>query len=73
MSLGDCGDDRRRSIDVGLLADSSWAVIEANPVFGAGVYAGDPSGILDTVLWCVIREVERGESVAPFRRPLTLD
>jgi len=37
-------------VDVGRLADDSWAVVEANPCFGAGIYAGAPERILDVLL-----------------------
>jgi ATP-grasp domain, R2K clade family 2 len=33
-------------IDVGLTQDRGWAVIEANQVWGAGIYGCDPSAIL---------------------------
>lgn len=34
------------TVDVGLLRDGGWAVIEANPIWGAGLYGGDPEKIL---------------------------
>jgi len=33
-------------IDVGYIAGSGWSVIEANPVFGAGIYRCDPNLVL---------------------------
>ncbi|CAM2011719.1 ATP-grasp domain-containing protein [Acanthopleuribacter pedis] len=37
-------------VDVGLLESAHWAVVEANPCFGAGIYAGDPAAILPVLL-----------------------
>ncbi len=36
-------------IDVGLTAAGEWAVVEANPVFGAGIYQADPGRVLDVL------------------------
>ncbi|BFV60360.1 hypothetical protein KCMC57_up54640 [Kitasatospora sp. CMC57] len=44
---------RRRGavvVDVGLLADGGWAVVEANPAWASGGYACDPDAVLDVVL-----------------------
>jgi len=35
-------------LDVGRLADGRWAVIEANPCWGAGLYGCDPAEALET-------------------------
>ncbi|WP_035852478.1 ATP-grasp domain-containing protein [Kitasatospora azatica] len=37
-------------VDVGLLADGRWAVVEANPAWASGGYACDPDLVLDVVL-----------------------
>lgn len=37
-------------VDVGQLADGSWAVVEANPAWASGGYACDPDAVLDVVL-----------------------
>jgi len=60
-------------IDVGLLSDARWSVVEANPVFGAGIYAGDPGGILDTLLACAIRIADKTREIEVFCRPLELE
>ncbi len=36
-------------IDVGRVAEGGWAVVEANPAFGAGTYGADASAILDVL------------------------
>ncbi|WP_435833204.1 ATP-grasp domain-containing protein [Kitasatospora purpeofusca] len=37
-------------VDVGRLADGTWAVVEANPAWASGGYACDPEAVLDVVL-----------------------
>ncbi|WP_030271677.1 ATP-grasp domain-containing protein [Streptomyces sp. NRRL B-24484] len=37
-------------VDVGRLADGTWAVVEANPAWASGGYACDPDHVLDVVL-----------------------
>ena len=34
------------TLDVGRLSDGSWAIIEANPAWGAGLYGCDPKEVL---------------------------
>jgi hypothetical protein len=36
-------------LDVGLLGDNQWAVVEANGAWGSGVYGCDPDGALDVI------------------------
>jgi hypothetical protein len=36
-------------VDVGLLSTGAWAIIEANPCWGAGLYACDPDAALDVI------------------------
>ena len=36
-------------IDVGLTVEAGWAVVEANPCWGAGIYACDPSAVLNVL------------------------
>ncbi len=43
------------ALDVGRLANGSWAIIEANPCWGAGLYGCDPKSVLETVRVAVIR------------------
>jgi hypothetical protein len=38
------------TVYVGLLRDGGWAVIEANPIWGAGLYGGDPEKILSAMV-----------------------
>ncbi|GAA2269824.1 MULTISPECIES: ATP-grasp domain-containing protein [Kitasatospora] len=37
-------------VDIGLLADGRWAVVEANPAWASGGYGCDPEHVLDVVL-----------------------
>jgi len=34
-------------VDVGIIEDKGWAVVEANPVFASGIYNCDPTKVLD--------------------------
>ena len=36
-------------LDVGIIAGHGWAIIEANPVFGSGIYGCDAAQVLQTV------------------------
>jgi hypothetical protein len=36
-------------IDFGRLADGSWAIVEANPAWGSGIYGCDTDAVLDVV------------------------
>jgi hypothetical protein len=36
-------------VDVGLIQDRGWAVVEANPAWGAGIYGCDPTSALQTI------------------------
>lgn len=36
-------------VDVALLNDGQWVVVEANPCFGSGLYACDPDPVLDVL------------------------
>ncbi len=37
------------AVDIGRMADKGWAVIEANPFWGAGIYGCDPREVLVTI------------------------
>lgn len=37
-------------LDVGLVADRGWAVVECNECWASGIYACDPRGVLQTLL-----------------------
>lgn len=43
------------TLDVGRLADGSWAVIEANPAWGAGLYGCDPKEVLLSIGHAIMR------------------
>lgn len=43
------------TLDIGRLADGRWAIIEANPCWGAGLYGSDPGMILEILPAAVIR------------------
>jgi len=36
-------------VDVGIIEQSGWAVIEANPCWGAGLYGCSPMAVLNTI------------------------
>ncbi|WP_354639061.1 ATP-grasp domain-containing protein [Kitasatospora camelliae] len=57
-------------VDVGLLADGTWAVVEANCAWASGGYACDPEAVLDTVLRAAGPESACAPADLPFRRPL---
>lgn len=40
-------------IDVGEIEGKGWAVIEANPAWGSGLYGCDPDAVLDVLTACV--------------------
>ena len=53
------------TLDVGRLSDGSWAVVEANPCWGAGLYGCDPREALATIKDAIIRK----EDVTMATRP----
>ncbi|MBW4096433.1 MAG: ATP-grasp domain-containing protein [Acidobacteria bacterium] len=46
------GDDQPPgfTLDVGQLADGSWAVVEANAAWSSNIYHGDPAGVIESIL-----------------------
>jgi hypothetical protein len=42
------------TLDVGRLADGRWAVIEANPAWGAGLYGCDPKEVLQSIPLAIV-------------------
>lgn len=48
-------------IDVGRIAGRGWAVIEANPAYGAGIYGCDPKQVLQVVNRCTMAENDVSE------------
>lgn len=57
-------------IDVGLLDTGCWAVIEANPAFGSGIYDGDADRILDVLLHACRLPSEQDPSLDQFKFPV---
>jgi hypothetical protein len=44
-------------LDIGIIRDRGWAVVEANPAWGSGIYGCDPSAVLSTLRRaCVSRD-----------------
>ncbi|MCA9562887.1 MAG: ATP-grasp domain-containing protein [Myxococcales bacterium] len=60
-------------VDVGRLESGVWAVIEANPCFGAGIYEGDVAGVLDVLLEACRPIDESDPALAAFKYPVVLD
>lgn len=53
-------------LDVGIIENRGWAVVEANPAFGAGIYGCDPEKVLKVVAHCGFYERHGvGFSTAP--------
>jgi hypothetical protein len=42
------------TLDVGRLADGQWAIIEANPVWGAGLYGCEPKEVLHAIRLAIV-------------------
>jgi hypothetical protein len=61
------------TVDVGRLKDGSWAVIEANPCWGAGLYGCEATSVLDCLLSSIVRADSASEDdlrwVSKRRRP----
>lgn len=57
-------------IDVGPLDDGGWAVVEANPCFGAGIYAAAPDPVLDVLRAACCHP---GDADPRFCNPVVLD
>ena len=60
-------------IDVGRLDTGRWAVVEANPAFGAGIYGADSAAVLPVLLSCCRSPSEVKGSLASFVAPVTLE
>jgi hypothetical protein len=52
-------------IDVGIIRDRGWAVVEANPAWGSGIYGCDPQAVLQVVRRSCVKEEQLTE---PDRR-----
>lgn len=46
------------ALDVGLIRDKGWAVVEANPSWGSGIYGCDPTKILPVLAKSVINHAQ---------------
>ncbi|MER5866687.1 ATP-grasp domain-containing protein [Kitasatospora sp. NPDC002040] len=57
-------------VDVGLLADGRWAVVEANPAWASGGYACEPDAVLDVVLRAAGPLTELRPTDRPYCREL---
>jgi len=53
-------------IDVGIIHNEGWAVVEANPAFGAGIYGCDPQAVLATVNRATIPQTDITEQDTPW-------
>ena len=42
------------TVDVGKLADGAWAIIEANPIWGAGLYGCDAEQVLSAITLAIV-------------------
>lgn len=47
-------------LDVGVIRDRGWAVVEANSAWGAGIYGCDPAQVLEVLRYTAVRRVARG-------------
>jgi len=60
------------AMDVGIIDSGSWAVVEANPVFGAGIYHCDPDVVLDVLLDVCVPIDDHDPSLQAFLFPVTI-
>lgn len=54
------------TLDVGRCADGCWAVIDANPCWGAGLYGCDPGEVLKTIPLAIVRRSEVTDQHRPW-------
>jgi ATP-grasp domain, R2K clade family 2 len=47
-------------IDVGLIVNSGWAVVEANGAWGSGIYGCDPNFVLDVIRHATLQPDQKG-------------
>jgi hypothetical protein len=57
-------------VDVGRIAGRGWAVIEANSVWGAGIYGCDPVAVLEALSLAVMPRAELTPEDAAWARPV---
>lgn len=53
-------------IDVGRIAGRGWAVVEANPAYGSGIYGCDPKEVLQVVNRATLHANDVTETDAPW-------
>lgn len=54
------------TLDVGKNIDGTWAIIESNPCWGAGLYGCDPSQVLQTIRSAILPRSEVTQSHRPW-------
>lgn len=54
------------TLDIGRLSGGQWAIIEANPCWGAGLYACDPSTVLKILSASVVSRSDISEEHQPW-------
>ncbi|WP_395750695.1 ATP-grasp domain-containing protein [Prosthecobacter sp.] len=54
------------TLDVGKTSDGTWAIIEANPCWGAGLYGCAPSQVLQTIRSAIVPRSEVTQSHRPW-------
>ncbi len=61
-------------IDVGMIEQRGWAIVEANPCWGSGIYACDEDAVLDTLERACLRpsELSKAEEKWLISREVTL-
>jgi hypothetical protein len=57
-------------LDVGLIADRGWAVVEANSAWGAGIYGSDPALVLQVLRRAVVPQDRLPPDDLPWARVL---
>ncbi len=57
-------------VDVGILAGSGWAVVEANAAWGSGIYGCDPARVLTALRASCLPRTSITPDAQPWLRPL---
>jgi hypothetical protein len=60
-------------VDVGQIEGRGWAVIEANPVYGSGIYGCDPQAVLDVLTRACVPMDELPETDAVWTMPIEVE
>ncbi|MCP4215079.1 MAG: ATP-grasp domain-containing protein [bacterium] len=56
-------------VDIGVISGKGWAVVEANPCWGSGVYGCEPKRVLETVARACLPKDSLSEEMAPWIIP----